>query len=432
MELNWGGRTVSVGHFQDDGVITVGTHADCDFVTPLAGSRLLKFPLVKIENGQVWMNLSPALRGRILTRTERVPFEKFHGFGLTTVEIGSESSAEIEFETYKLLVKRVSSEEPSRALPWFGTDEIFAVAATMAAAALIWVLLFLNPPAERAPPEKLRIARWIMPEKMPLEESVPSVTRIPVEDLPPLPSVPQPPVTQPRSNDSRPRVAGPPAPRGERLAPRGPPVTRPAGPPNSSLLNSLRNSSWMKNAEQTSILAQRSGSRQTPDANQPTGLNTEGGPTAGSTGTVAAPGINTGRGRPGDTGVHGGARIGANGLGERAGVTIDISGGSGTWISGDIDRAGIRRVIVASQSQIKACFDRSLNTDPDLHGKVVLSWDISGPGTASNVRVKESTVGAAQLENCLSRVISNLRFPAPPKDQVAEVTFPFVFLGSSN
>jgi TonB family protein len=189
------------------------------------------------------------------------------------------------------------------------------------------------------------------------------------------------------------------------------------------MLNQLRSSKWAANAQQTAMMGRARGNIG-PTGSQndlPAGLRD------GERGQIQTIGAPT---RGGNGEVQRG-RYAAVGLGHKTGVTIDVSSAASPSVIGTIDRAGIRRVIVANQNQLKACYERALGSESDLHGKVVLSWDISDSGSASNVRVKESSLENMRLEQCLLKLVTNWRFPAPPRDQIAEVTFPFIFLSNT-
>ena len=117
---------------------------------------------------------------------------------------------------------------------------------------------------------------------------------------------------------------------------------------------------------------------------------------------------------------------GTGGLGNKGKVGINI-GGSGAEISGTIDREAIRRVIRKNRRQIKACYDRELNRNKDLYGKLVLEWNIEEKGIVTQAKVKTSSLGSKVVANCIISRLRTWRFPEPPEDQVAHVVYPFVF-----
>ncbi len=92
------------------------------------------------------------------------------------------------------------------------------------------------------------------------------------------------------------------------------------------------------------------------------------------------------------------------------------------------DAAGIQGVIKRFMGQIKACYERELKTNPDLAGKVSVSWVISGEGKAGDVQVVENTMGNPEVGTCVVKVIGRIPFPAPPDGSEVEIPgYPFLF-----
>ncbi|WII73451.1 AgmX/PglI C-terminal domain-containing protein [Bdellovibrio sp. 22V] len=119
----------------------------------------------------------------------------------------------------------------------------------------------------------------------------------------------------------------------------------------------------------------------------------------------------------------------SEGFGSKTTVAIE-GGGMGESFDGTIDKEAIRRVIRAKLHEVKSCYERVLNTmekGRKLEGKVVLGWEIIERGQARNVKVKSSTLGNAQVENCIRDRLASWTFPEPPPGLVAEVqAYPFL------
>lgn len=67
--------------------------------------------------------------------------------------------------------------------------------------------------------------------------------------------------------------------------------------------------------------------------------------------------------------------------------------------------------IVALRSQMRACYTKSLNTDPTRSGKVVFRLEIDGAGRATRVSIESSTVGDKELERCLASTFERGSYP---------------------
>ena len=142
----------------------------------------------------------------------------------------------------------------------------------------------------------------------------------------------------------------------------------------------------------------------------------------GGTGTAqfGVPGVKT-SGRGG-----GNSGYGEGGLGGRRGVTIQ-PGGLGESFSGTIDREAIRRVIRENISAIRACYERELNRNPDLQGKILISWDIGERGRVMRGKVAGNDTGNAAVAQCVLDRIRTYTFPEPPTSAEVTVIFPFYF-----
>lgn len=138
------------------------------------------------------------------------------------------------------------------------------------------------------------------------------------------------------------------------------------------------------------------------------------------TATYGIAGVST-KGRGG--GVSG---YGTGGLGAKSRATV-VPGGEGESFSGSIDREAIRRVIRENQRQIQACYEKTLNKNPNLYGKVILEWVIVGNGRVSSARVSSSSLKNSEVEQCILSRLKTWKFPEPPPDQEAVVSFPFLF-----
>lgn len=144
----------------------------------------------------------------------------------------------------------------------------------------------------------------------------------------------------------------------------------------------------------------------------------------------------------------GGTGLGIGGLGSGTGRgsggsgNIDL-GGRGKGMTrivpgkiiyeGGLSREEIQRVISRVMSQIKYCYEKELNKDPNLEGKLVASWVITGSGDVTSASMAQNTFAGASaqpVEQCVVRIIQRLKFPQPKGGGQVFVTYPFVFSSS--
>lgn len=127
-----------------------------------------------------------------------------------------------------------------------------------------------------------------------------------------------------------------------------------------------------------------------------------------------------------DTG--GGAGAGASvGRGEARQVQAQMS--TGAPAVGDFcDPADIRRVVNARSNAIRHCFERELQTNPQLSGNITANWRVQLDGSVSNATINASTMNDSRVEGCIVRVIERMRF-SEPDGGICVINYPFVFSG---
>ncbi len=118
---------------------------------------------------------------------------------------------------------------------------------------------------------------------------------------------------------------------------------------------------------------------------------------------------------------------GSGGIGQKGSVEIEV-GGDGAGFIGSIDKDAIRRVIREHLREIRTCYERALQRQPDLYGKIVFSWIIAEKGRVQSAKVTSNELGNAEVANCIKSKLQTWTFPEPPPNTLAEVdSYPFVF-----
>jgi hypothetical protein len=112
-----------------------------------------------------------------------------------------------------------------------------------------------------------------------------------------------------------------------------------------------------------------------------------------------------------------------------------IAKGEGTFgvvgadpiVVGRLDPALVDEVVKRNLSAIRYCYQRELQHDPTLSGKVVTKFTIARDGSVSAVGTKSSTLGNAAVERCVQNRFLRMNFPAPAGGGVVMVSYPVVF-----
>ncbi|RKG56862.1 energy transducer TonB [Corallococcus sp. AB011P] len=94
--------------------------------------------------------------------------------------------------------------------------------------------------------------------------------------------------------------------------------------------------------------------------------------------------------------------------------------------SSEVKPKDLARFIQSRKASIQRCYENGLKRDPSLKGKVMVRFDLTPQGRASNVEVEESTLRSDEVINCIKTTMRAWTFPFKPSDDVP-VSYPFIF-----
>jgi len=101
-------------------------------------------------------------------------------------------------------------------------------------------------------------------------------------------------------------------------------------------------------------------------------------------------------------------------------ANFDMSGG------GKLDREVVKNYIRKQLAKIRWCYQKAFQKNPELEGKLTVSFVISPTGSVMSAKVINSSLGDKELEGCVEQKIMTWRFPAPQGGGVVKVNYPFV------
>lgn len=156
------------------------------------------------------------------------------------------------------------------------------------------------------------------------------------------------------------------------------------------------------------------------DAGGAGGLGTRGTGAGGGGNSLGIGGLGTyGHGR--GTGGYGNIDLGGRGKG-----TTRIVPGK-TIIQGSLSKEEIGRVIRRNLARFKYCYEKQLNANPNLQGKIAVYFTIAPTGDVADASVRETSMNEENVESCVVKVMRSLKFPKPRGGGIVVVTYPFVF-----
>lgn len=160
------------------------------------------------------------------------------------------------------------------------------------------------------------------------------------------------------------------------------------------------------------------------DAGGAGGLGTRGSGAGGGGNSLGIGGLGThGHGR--GSGGYGNIDLGGRGKGE----TRVVPGK--TIIQGALSKEEIGRVIRRNLARFKYCYEKQLNANPNLAGKISVYFTIAPTGAVADASIRETSMNDTNVEECAAKVMRSLKFPQPRGGGVVVVTYPFVFASNS-
>jgi Ca-activated chloride channel family protein len=124
-------------------------------------------------------------------------------------------------------------------------------------------------------------------------------------------------------------------------------------------------------------------------------------------------------------GAGGGSGAGY-GLAARSASAPSIRTGTAE-VRGSLDRELIRRTIQRQLNALRHCYERELQSNPGLSGRVVVRFVIDADGKVGTALIAETTLNNAKVEKCLLKIFSRMIFPAVPGGGQVQVNYPLTF-----
>jgi TonB family protein len=94
-------------------------------------------------------------------------------------------------------------------------------------------------------------------------------------------------------------------------------------------------------------------------------------------------------------------------------------------------KACINRIIVRQRARLKRVYENWLKRDPQLAGRIKISFTILPSGAVSNVSVPQSTTNNASFDRNIVRYVQRWDFSACAISEPTEIEVPFAFEGAS-
>lgn len=95
-------------------------------------------------------------------------------------------------------------------------------------------------------------------------------------------------------------------------------------------------------------------------------------------------------------------------------------------VQGGLDRDQVAAVIRRNIGQIIYCYEKGLQSNPNLRGRVTMGFEIGARGQVNFARAEVSSLKSASVESCMSQKMKGWQFPKPVGNVTVKVSYPFV------
>lgn len=146
--------------------------------------------------------------------------------------------------------------------------------------------------------------------------------------------------------------------------------------------------------------------------------------------------VSAGIGGGGSMTGYGGNGTRGKGSGQAGYGHVGMAGRSGGYylplsddasVEGGLDREQIQAVVDRNQGQAVYCYEKGIQSNPGLGGRVMVKFVVSPSGAVSSASVASSSMGSSSVESCIVNKLRAWRFPRPKGNVAVRVNYPFNF-----
>lgn len=101
-------------------------------------------------------------------------------------------------------------------------------------------------------------------------------------------------------------------------------------------------------------------------------------------------------------------------------------------VEGGLDRDQIIAVINRNRGQIVYCYERGLQSQPNIGGRIAVSFVIGPNGRINTAEVAQSSLASRTVENCIVSRMKTWQFPRPVGRVNVDVLYPFELMRVSS
>jgi hypothetical protein len=94
-------------------------------------------------------------------------------------------------------------------------------------------------------------------------------------------------------------------------------------------------------------------------------------------------------------------------------------------VKGSLSKEVVRRIVHRHINEVKFCYERQLEKNPNLAGRIDLKFIISDTGEVHSAAIASSTLEDGTTGSCIAEAAKRWVFPKPQGGGIVVVTYPF-------
>ncbi|MEK6556389.1 MAG: AgmX/PglI C-terminal domain-containing protein, partial [Bdellovibrionota bacterium] len=96
-------------------------------------------------------------------------------------------------------------------------------------------------------------------------------------------------------------------------------------------------------------------------------------------------------------------------------------------VEGGLDPDQVQAVVERNQGQMIYCYEKAIQSQPNLKGRVAVKFIVSPSGSVSVANIAQSSVNSSKIESCILSKLRAWKFPRPKGNVAVNVVYPFAF-----
>ena len=100
-------------------------------------------------------------------------------------------------------------------------------------------------------------------------------------------------------------------------------------------------------------------------------------------------------------------------------------------LGGGLAMSQVQAIIKKHQGELTYCYEKNLQTQPNLRGQVSVKFIINRSGRVSSAGIAHSSMRSPRVENCIARAFKRWKFPKPHEGVNVSVQYPIAFTRSN-